>query len=178
MTDQTLEANTNLWPAVLLFSVLYLGLSALITTVLVIFDLNANSGVGIGVLVAATAAAARKFVVDHRRPFSRAEQLRFTLLAFAALLVTSVLQIVAAGFLLIGLEALPAAITETRAWIAETRGSSWGSLRSCSSSTSQSSTSRPEGSRGSSASGWPRAGGFEAGLRLPRARVLRDRHDG
>jgi hypothetical protein len=119
MADQTLETNTNLWPPVLLFSVLYLGLSALVTTVLVIFDLNANSGVGIGVLVASTAVAARKFVVDHRRPFTRAEQLRFTLLAFAALLVISVLQIVAVGILLIGPEALPAVITDTRTWIAE-----------------------------------------------------------
>ena len=45
-----------------LFSAVYLGVSAVVTAILVGFDLTANSGVAIGVLVAATATAARKFV--------------------------------------------------------------------------------------------------------------------
>jgi hypothetical protein len=122
MTGATPETESNLWPSVLLFSVVYLGLSALVTGVLVIFNLNANSGVGIGVLVAATATAARKFVVDHRRPLSRKEQLRFTLLAFAALILISLVQLVAAGLLLIGINALPAAIAAARAWVAANAG--------------------------------------------------------
>ena len=67
MTSAIIEEKANLWPAVLLFSVTYLLVSALVTGVLIAFDLNSNTGVSIGLLVAATAVAARKFVIDHRR---------------------------------------------------------------------------------------------------------------
>ena len=65
----------------------YLLVSALVTGVLIAFDLNSNTGVSAGLLVAATTVAARKFVIDHRRPLSRGEQVRFALLATAATLV-------------------------------------------------------------------------------------------
>ncbi len=118
MTSATLETEGNLWPAVLLFSVTYIVISALVTAVLVIFDLNANSGVALGVLVAATAAAARKFVVDHRRPLGRSEQLRFAILAFMAIILITLLQAVVTALVVIGKDEVPALIAEAQAWIA------------------------------------------------------------
>ena len=44
MTSATPEDKTNLWPAVLLFSVTYLALSAVVAAVLTFFDLNSNTG--------------------------------------------------------------------------------------------------------------------------------------
>ena len=62
----------HLWPAVCLFSVDYLLLSALVTAVLISLDLNSNTGVSVAVLFAATAAAAHKFVTGHARPLCAA----------------------------------------------------------------------------------------------------------
>ena len=77
MTGAIIEEKASLWSAVLLFSVTYLLVSAAVTGVLIAFDLDSNTGVSIGLLVAATAVAARKFVIDHRRPLNRGEQVRF-----------------------------------------------------------------------------------------------------
>lgn len=118
MTSATLEMEGNLWPAVLLFSVTYIVISALVTAVLVIFDLNANSAAALGVLVAATAAAARKFVVDYRRPLGRSEQLRFAILAFMAIILITLAQAVVTALVIIGKDEVPALIAEAQAWIA------------------------------------------------------------
>jgi hypothetical protein len=122
MTGATLENESNLWPSVLLFSVTYLCLSAVVTAVLMIFDIDANSGVAIGVLVAATAIAARKFVLDHRRALQRGEQLRFALLAFIAMLLITLIQVVVAALIGIGKDALQALIAETQTWVAANTG--------------------------------------------------------
>ena len=49
MTSAPPDTESNLWPAVLLFSAVYLGVSALVTAILVGFDIDANSGVATGV---------------------------------------------------------------------------------------------------------------------------------
>ena len=118
MTGATPETESNLWPSVLLFSVTYAGISALVTAVLVIFDLTANSGVAVGVLVAATATAARKFVLGHHRALQRGEQLRFALLAFGVLILITLIQLAITVLFVIGKDELPALIAETKAWAA------------------------------------------------------------
>ena len=118
MTGAAPETESNLWPPVLLFSVTYIGISALVTAVLVISDLIANSGVAVAVLVAATATAARKFVLGHRRALRRGEQLRFALLAFAALILITLIQLVVTVLIVIGKDELPALVAETKAWAA------------------------------------------------------------
>ena len=92
MTSATLETEGGLRAPLLMFGLTYLVLSALVTAVLVIFDIQANGGVAIGVLVAATALAARTFVLDHRRALRRGEQLRFALLALGAVALITLLQ--------------------------------------------------------------------------------------
>lgn len=118
MTSATLEEKASLWPALLLFSVAYLLVSALVTGVLIAFDLNSNTGVSIGLLVAATAVAARKFVIDHRRPLSRGEQLRFALLATAATAVITLIQVVVVMPMFFTAAELPQLIAEVKAWAA------------------------------------------------------------
>jgi hypothetical protein len=73
MTSAPPDAESNLRPAVLLFSAVYLGVSAVVTAILVGFDIDANSGVATGVLVGSVAAGAHKFVGTYRRPFKRGE---------------------------------------------------------------------------------------------------------
>lgn len=116
MTGTTLDSEGNLWPALLLFSVTYLGVSAVVTAVLVFFDIDANNGAAIGVLVAAV--AMRKFALDHRRALRRGEQLRFALLAIVALVVITLIQAVAVLPFVIGKDELQAFMTEAQAWIA------------------------------------------------------------
>ena len=94
MTSAPPDTESDFWPAVLLFSAVYLGVSALVTAILVGFDIDANSGIATGVLVGSVAAGANKFVAAYRRPFERGEQRRFALLAFLALLVMTCIQIV------------------------------------------------------------------------------------
>jgi hypothetical protein len=53
MTSAPPDTESNLWPAVLLFSAVYLGVSALVTAILVGFDIDANSGVATGAPTAA-----------------------------------------------------------------------------------------------------------------------------
>ena len=118
MTSAIIEEKANLWPAVLLFSVSYLLVSALVTGMLVAFDLNSNTGVSIGLLLAATAVAARKFVIDHRRPLSRGEQMRFAFLATAAMLVITLIQVVVVMPMFFTAAELPQLIAEAKAWAA------------------------------------------------------------
>jgi hypothetical protein len=122
MTSAPTVTESNLWPALLWYSAIYLGLSAVVTAVLMIFDLEGNSGVGMGVLVAATAAAARKFVVDHRRAMTRGEQLRFALMGLAATLVITLVQMVVSALVLINRSEIPALYDEVRVWIAANAG--------------------------------------------------------
>ena len=71
MTDITLATDGRLRGSLLVFGLAYLVMSALLTAVLVVFNIDAPGGVAIGVLVAAIAIGARKFVVDHRRALTR-----------------------------------------------------------------------------------------------------------
>jgi magnesium-transporting ATPase (P-type) len=119
MTSATLEGKTNLWPAVLLFSVTYLALSAVVAAVLTFFDLNSNTGLSIGVLMAATGAAARKFVADHRRALHQGEQLRFALLAIVATMLLTVLQVAVVILIFFKLDELPQLAAEAQAWAAD-----------------------------------------------------------
>lgn len=118
MASATLDTESNLWPALLLFSVTYLGLSAVATAVLVIFNINANTGVAIGILVAAIAIAMRKFALDHRRALRRGKQLRFASLAIGALVVITLIQAVAVLPFVIGKDEMQAFIAEAQTWIA------------------------------------------------------------
>ena len=118
MTGATPETESNLWPSVLLFSVTYAGISALVTAVLVIFDLTANSGVAVGVLVAATATAARKFVLRHHRALQRGEQLRFALLAFGVLILITLIQLAITVLFVIGKDELPRTHRRDEGWAA------------------------------------------------------------
>ena len=122
MTSATIEKKASLWPAVLLFSVTYLLVSALVTGVLIAFDLNSNTGVSAGLLVAATTVAARKFVIDHRRPLSRGEQVRFALLATAATLVITIIQLAVVMPMFFTAAELPQLIAEAKAWAAANAG--------------------------------------------------------
>jgi hypothetical protein len=122
MTSAPPDTESNLWPAVLLFSAVYLGVSALVTAILVGFDIDANSGVATGVLVGSVAAGAQKFVAAYRRPFKRGEQLRFALLAFLALLVITCIQIVGVALFLVKADERQAFMTEAQSWIAENTG--------------------------------------------------------
>ena len=118
MTSAIIEEKASLWPAVLLFSVAYLLVSALVTGVLIAFDLNSNTGVSIGLLLAATAIAARKFVIDHRRPLSRGEQVQFALWATAATLVITLIQVVVVMPMFFTAAELPQLIAEAKTWAA------------------------------------------------------------
>ena len=122
MTSTTTGTESNLWPAVLWFSAIYLGLSAIVSAVLVIFDLDASSGVGVGVLVAATAAAARMFVLDHRRAMTRREQLHFALITLIATIAITLVQVAVATLAVISKDELPALFDELRVWIAANTG--------------------------------------------------------
>lgn len=118
MTGAIIEEKASLWSAVLLFSGTYLLVSAVVTGVLIAFDLNSNTGVSIGLLVAATAVAARKFVIDHRRPLNRGEQVRFALLATAATAVVTLIQVAVVVPMFFTVAELPQLIAESKAWAA------------------------------------------------------------
>jgi hypothetical protein len=119
MTEATSPTAGRLHSSLLVFGLAYLVMSALVTAVLVFFNLDAPGGVAIGVLVAATLIGARKFVVDNKRALTRGEKLRFALLALAIILLISILQIVVLVPIVIGRAALPAAIDDLKAGIAE-----------------------------------------------------------
>ena len=118
MTGATTDPASNLWPPLLHFSLTYIAISALITAILFIFDLNANTGEAIGTLMGATAVGARKFAIDYRRPMQRGEQLRFTLLAFAAIILITIAQFLVTVALVIGKDEMMAAYEEARATLA------------------------------------------------------------
>jgi hypothetical protein len=118
MTDTSLATNGRMGACLLVFGLAYLVMSALVTAVLVIFNLDAPGGVAIGVLVAATVIAARTFVLGHRRPLRRGEQLRFALLALGLILLISLLQLVVLVPMVVGKAELPALIAEVQTGIA------------------------------------------------------------
>jgi hypothetical protein len=122
MTSAPADTESNLWAAVLLFSAAYLGVSAVVTAILVGFDIDANSGVVTGVLVGSVAAGVHKFVAANRRPFKRDEQLRFALLTFLAVLVMTCIQIVGVALFLVKAEERQAFMTEAQAWVGENTG--------------------------------------------------------
>jgi hypothetical protein len=119
MTDITLATDGRLRGSLLVFGLAYLVMSALVTAVLVIFNIDAPGGVAIGVLVAAIAISARKFDVDHRRALTRGEQVRFALFALGTILLISLLQIVVLVPMIVGVAGLPGALAEVKAGIAE-----------------------------------------------------------
>lgn len=122
MTAATTEEKANLWPALAMFAIVYLALSAAVSAVLIFFDLNSNTGVSVAILIAATAAAAQKFVAGHGRALSRREQLRFALLATVASMLLSIVQIAAIVPIYFSAAELPQLAEETRAWVAANVG--------------------------------------------------------
>lgn len=118
MTGATTDTASNLWPPLLHFSLTYILLSALVTAVLFAFDLNANTGVAIGTLVGSTAVGARKFVLDHRRAMQESEQLRFALLAFAAIILITIVQFAVTVAVVIGKDEMSAAYDEAKTALA------------------------------------------------------------
>jgi len=112
------EKDANLWPAIFYFSVAYVVVSVLVGAVLQLLDVNPNSGVSIGILVGAVYVAVRKFVLEHQRPFTRGEQLRFSGLAFLATVLASIMLIFILSLVFIGARDLPAVITELPALVA------------------------------------------------------------
>ena len=100
----------------------YLLVSAVVTAVLISFDLNSNTGVSIAMLFAATAAAAQKFVIGHGRALSRGEQLRFALLATAATLLLTLVQVAAILPIYFTAAELPQLAAEAQAWAAANVG--------------------------------------------------------
>jgi hypothetical protein len=122
ITSAPPDTESNLWPAVLLFSAVYLGVSAVVTAILVGLDIDANSGVATGVLIGSAAAGAQKFVAAYHYPFKPDEQLRFALLTFLAVLVITCIQIVVVALFLVKADERQAFMTEAQAWIADNTG--------------------------------------------------------
>jgi hypothetical protein len=114
--------SVNLWPALLQFSLAYLLLSALVTGVLIAFDIDSNTGLSVGLLVAATIVGARKFVIDHQRPMRRGEQVRFALWATAATLAVTLIQVVVVLPLYVPAAEMPQLIADAKAWAAANAG--------------------------------------------------------
>ncbi|MTD95358.1 hypothetical protein GIW81_13545 [Hyphomicrobium sp. xq] len=122
MTSTPTSGEANLWPALITFSIAYMIVSAMVTAVLVYLDLNSNTGVSVAILIAATAAAAQKFVAGHGRALSRREQLRFALLATAASMLLSIVQMAVILPIYFSAAELPQLADETRAWVAANVG--------------------------------------------------------
>jgi hypothetical protein len=122
MTTTPTSGEANLWPALITFSIAYLLVSAMVTAVLVYFDINSNTGVSVAILIAATAAAAQRFVAGHGRALSRREQLRFAFLATLASMLLSVVQLAAIIPVYFSAAELPQLADETRAWVAANVG--------------------------------------------------------
>jgi hypothetical protein len=116
MASTSAADEANLWPALAMFAVVYLVLSAAVAAVLIFLDLNSNTGVSIAVLLAATAAAAQKFVTGHGRTLSRREQLRFALLAITATMLLTLVQVAAIVPIYFTAAELPQLASEAQAW--------------------------------------------------------------
>lgn len=117
MASTTTETS-NLWPPLLHFSLTYILISALLTAFLFAFHLNANTGEAVATLMGATVVGARKFVSDQRRAMQRGEQLRFTLLAFAAIILITIAQFLVTVALVVGRDEMSAAYEEAKAALA------------------------------------------------------------
>ena len=122
MASTPAPSEANLWPALAVFTVVYLVMSAAVAAVLIFFDLNSNTGVSIAVLLAATAAAAQKFVAGHARPLQRGEQLRFAFLATAATMLLTLVQVAAIVPIYFTAAELPQLAAEAQAWAAANVG--------------------------------------------------------
>ena len=83
------ENEVSLWPEVSRFIVYYIGLALLAGGALYLLDVSSNIGVNVSILVVALYAAVHKFVLKHKRPFTRGEQLRFAGLACLASLLAA-----------------------------------------------------------------------------------------
>ena len=118
MSDATTATEPNLIPALLHFSMTYVVLSAIVTAFLFAFDVNASTGVAIGIVMGATAVGARKFVLEHHRAMERGEQLRFALLAFSAIILITILQLVITVVAVIGKDEMSAAYDEAKTALA------------------------------------------------------------
>lgn len=99
------ERQVNLWPYVAQFGVIYFVATVAAAVVLEViqhvFGLGTDFPVSIGTMIAAAVIPVRRFVLDHRRPFSRHEQLRFAFLALVAVLVVD-LVLFALGYVVLG----------------------------------------------------------------------------
>jgi hypothetical protein len=122
MTSAIIEEKVSLWPALTMFAVVYLVLSAAVAAVLIFFDLNSNTGASVAVLLAATAAAAQKFVGAHARSLRRGEQLRFALLATAVTMLLTLVQVAAILPLYFTAAELPQLAAEAQVWAAANVG--------------------------------------------------------
>lgn len=102
-----LDEDASVWPAVVQFSLFYLGLTVAAAAVSMAFEFGHSTGLSIGILVASVYPAAQKFVKLHHRPFKRNEQVRFAALAFVATLVVSFVLFAFVALVLIEGEDLP-----------------------------------------------------------------------
>lgn len=116
MASNPAAGEANLWPALAMFAVVYLALSAAVAAVLIFFDLNSNTGVSIAILLGATAAAAQTFVAGHARPLRRGEQLRFALCAIAVTMLLTLVQVAAIVPIYFTAAELPQLAAEAQAW--------------------------------------------------------------
>ena len=88
------ESQVGLRSYVVLFVILYLFATVVVTAIEYAFDLVAYAGTSIGIVFASAIMPVRRFVLDHHRPFSRREQCRFALLALIASAVVDLTLIV------------------------------------------------------------------------------------
>lgn len=65
------ESQVGLRPYVVLFVILYLFATVVVTAVEYAFDLVAHDGTSIGIVFASAIMPVRRLVLDHHRPFSR-----------------------------------------------------------------------------------------------------------
>jgi hypothetical protein len=114
----SIDKNASLWPVVLVFSAACLILSVVAGALMQLLDLTPNTGVGIGTEIGAAYVSVRKFALDHRRPLSGSERLRFALLAFVAMLLITVALTVVVSLIVIGAKELPAVIAELQTAVA------------------------------------------------------------
>ncbi len=114
--------SVNLWPALLQFSIAYLLLSALVTGLLIAFNIDSNTGLSIGLLMAAAIVGARKFVIDYERPMRRGEQVRFALWATAATMAVTLIQVAVVLPLYVSTAEMPQLIADGKSWAAANAG--------------------------------------------------------
>lgn len=79
-----MEEKIKLGKYAVRFGIIYLLLLIGVAVVLGIFDIESNSGVSMGALMGSAVVAAIKFVQDHKRPPTKSEKYRLSLMSLLA----------------------------------------------------------------------------------------------